>query len=68
MFSFFWDIWELLFGANRIFSMAGILFFGAIFVALALVLLYHLVDTLKDRSIEVTETLIGVIEARDSNV
>lgn len=47
--------------------MAGILFFGAIFVALALVLLYHLVDTLKDRSIEVTETLIGVIEARDSN-
>lgn len=43
--------------------MAGILFFGAIFVSLALVLLYHLVDTLKDRSIEVTETLIGVIEA-----
>lgn len=48
--------------------MAGILFFGAIFVALALMLLYHLVDTLKDRSIEVTETLIGVIEARDSNL
>ena len=48
--------------------MAGILFFGAIFVSLALVLLYHLVDTLKDRSIEVTETLIGVIEARDSNL
>lgn len=48
--------------------MAGILFFGAIFVSLALVLLYHLVDTLKDRSLEVTETLIGVIEARDSNL
>ena len=48
--------------------MAWILFFGAIFVSLALVLLYHLVDTLKDRSIEVTETLIGVIEARDSNL
>lgn len=48
--------------------MAGILFFGAMFVSLALVLLYHLVDTLKDRSIEVTETLIGVIEARDSNL
>ncbi|MBQ7583106.1 MAG: HD domain-containing protein, partial [Lachnospiraceae bacterium] len=44
------------------------LFFGAIFVSLALVLLYHLVDTLKDRSIEVTETLIGVIEARDPNL
>ena len=48
--------------------MAGILFFGAIFVSLALVLLYHLVNTLKDRSIEVTETLIGVIEARDPNL
>ena len=48
--------------------MAGILFFGAIFVSLALVLLYHLVDVLKDRSIEITETLIGVIEARDSNL
>ncbi len=48
--------------------MAGILFFGAIFVSLALILLYHLVDTLKDRSIEITETLIGVIEARDPNL
>ena len=47
---------------------AGILFFGAIFVSLTLVLLYHLVNTLKDRSIEVTETLIGVIEARDPNL
>ncbi len=48
--------------------MAGILFFGAVFVSLALVLLYHLVDTLKDRSLEVTETLIGVIETRDPNL
>ena len=48
--------------------MAGILFFGAIFVSLALILMYHLVDTLKNRSIEVTETLVGVIEARDSNL
>lgn len=48
--------------------MAGILFFGAVFVSLALVLLYHLVDTLKDRSLEITETLIGVIEARDPNL
>lgn len=50
------------------FLMAGILFFGAIFVSLALILMYHLVDTLKNRSIEVTETLVGVIEARDSNL
>ena len=56
------------FGGKPDLLMAGILFFGAIFVSLALVLLYHLVDTLKDRSIEVTETLIGVIEARDSNL
>ena len=48
--------------------MAGILFFGAIFVTLALILMYYLVDTLKDRSLELTETLIGVIEARDSNL
>ena len=47
---------------------AGILFFGAIFVSLALVLMYYLVNTLKDRSLEVTESLIGVIEARDSNL
>ncbi len=48
--------------------MAGILFFGAIFVSLALMLMYHLVDTLKDRSLEITQTLIGVIEARDPNL
>ncbi len=48
--------------------MAGILFFGSIFVSLALLLMYHLVNTLKNRSIEVAETLIGVIEARDTNL
>ncbi len=48
--------------------MAGILFFGAIFVSLALVLMHYLVDTLKNRSLEISETLIGVIEARDSNL
>ena len=48
--------------------MAGILFFGAIFVSLALFLMYYLVDTRKDRSLEVAETLIGVIEARDPNL
>lgn len=48
--------------------MAGILFFGAVFVSLALVLMYYLVDSLKDRSLEIAETLIGVIEARDSNL
>ena len=47
---------------------ACILFFGSIFVSLALLLMYHLVDTLKNRSIEITETLIGVIDARDTNL
>ncbi|MCR5501970.1 MAG: HD-GYP domain-containing protein [Lachnospiraceae bacterium] len=48
--------------------MAGILFFGAIFVSLAMILMFYLVDSLKNRSMEITETLIGVIEARDSNL
>lgn len=47
---------------------AGILFFGAIFVSLALVLMYYLVDSLKERSMQIAETLIGVIETRDSNL
>ncbi len=47
---------------------AGILFFGAIFVTLELLLMYYLVDTVKDRSLALTETLIGVIEARDPNL
>lgn len=53
---------------NPDYLVAGILFFGSIFVSLALVLMYYLVDSLKDRSMEITETLIGVIETRDSNL
>lgn len=56
------------FAGNPDLLMAGILFFGAIFVTLALILLYYLVDTLKYRSLEMTETLVGVIEARDPNL
>ncbi len=47
---------------------AGILFFGATFVSLALVLMYYLVDSLKERSMQIAETLIEVIETRDSNL
>ena len=46
----------------------SILFFGAIFVSCALLLMYHLVSSLKDRSLEITQTLISVIDARDSNL
>lgn len=44
---------------------AGILFGGSIYVLMMLQLMFHLVDSIKDRSLEITETLIGVIEARD---
>lgn len=47
---------------------AGILFGGSIFVLLALLLMFHLVDSVKDRSLQITETLVGVIEARDPNL
>ena len=47
---------------------SAILFLGAVFVTLALILMYYLVDTLKDRSMEISQTLIGVIEARDHNL
>ncbi|MBR5336976.1 MAG: HD domain-containing protein [Lachnospiraceae bacterium] len=47
---------------------AGILFWGSIFVSCALLLMYHLVDSLKDRSLQITQTLISVIDARDSNL
>lgn len=56
------------FAGNPDYMMAGILFFGAVFVSLVLVLMYYLVDSLKDRSLEIAETLIGVIEARDPNL
>lgn len=44
---------------------AGILFGGSIFVMLMLQFIFLLTESIKDRSLEVTETLIGVIEARD---
>ena len=47
---------------------SAILFLGAVFVTLALILMNYLVDTLKDRSMEISQTLIGVIEARDHNL
>lgn len=48
--------------------MAGILLGGSIFVSIVLVLMFNLVDTIKTRTLEICETLIGVIDARDSNL
>ena len=47
---------------------ALILFFGSIFVAIVLTLLFHLLDTAKERSIDIAEVLVGVIDARDPNL
>lgn len=48
--------------------MAFILFGGSIFVAIVLTLMFNLIDTVKERSLDVAEVLIGIIEARDSNL
>ena len=48
--------------------MALILFFGSVFVAIVLTLLFHLMDTAKSRSISIAEVLVGVIDARDPNL
>ncbi|MBP5617894.1 MAG: HD domain-containing protein [Clostridia bacterium] len=48
--------------------MAFILFFGSVFVTIVLVLMFRLLDTVKARSLDIAETLIGVIDARDPNL
>ncbi len=48
--------------------MANVLFFGSIFVFIAENLMFRLMDTVKTRSIDIAETLVGVIEARDENL
>lgn len=47
---------------------ALILFFGSVFVAIVLTLLFHLLSTAKERSIDIAEVLVGVIDARDPNL
>ena len=44
---------------------AFILFFGSIFVTIVETLMIKLIETAKERSIAVTEVLVGVIDARD---
>lgn len=48
--------------------MAMILFGGSIFVAIVLTLMFNLIQTAKERSIDIAEVLVGVIDARDSNL
>ena len=54
--------------SNTNLLLALILFFGSIFVSIVLTLLNHLMDTVRTRSIDIAEVLIGVIDARDSNL
>ena len=48
--------------------MALILFFGSVFVTIVETLLFRLMDTAKERSIDIAEVLVGVIDARDPNL
>ena len=44
---------------------ALILFFGSIFVSLVEVLMFRLLETAKERALNITEVLVGIIDARD---
>ncbi len=41
---------------------------GSIFVAIILTMMFTLLDTAKERSIDIAEILIGIIDARDNNL
>ena len=47
---------------------ALILFFGSVFVTIIIILMNHLLATAKERSIDISEVLVGVIDARDPNL
>ena len=48
--------------------MGLILFFGSIFVSLAIILMNHLLKTSKERSMEIAQILISVIDSRGPNL
>ncbi len=50
------------------FMMGGILFGGSIFVWIVLKIMFNLTDVVKNRTLEISEMLVGVIEARDPNL
>ncbi len=47
---------------------AGILFGGSIFVAIVLTLMFRLIQTVKENSLDIAQTLISVVDARDPNL
>ncbi|MCR4924233.1 MAG: HD domain-containing protein [Lachnospiraceae bacterium] len=56
------------FFSNPSFIMAMVLFWGSVFVAIVLTLIFNLLDTAKERSIDIAKVLIGVIDKRDPNL
>ena len=50
------------------FMMGGILFGGSVFVWIVLNIMFNLPDSVKNRTLEISEMLVGVIEARDPNL
>ncbi|MCR4955241.1 MAG: HD domain-containing protein [Lachnospiraceae bacterium] len=50
------------------FLMSMVLFWGSVFVAIILTLIFNLLGTAKERSIDIAQVLIGVIDARDPNL
>lgn len=54
--------------ANPSLVTALILFFGSIFVSLVIILLNRLINTTKERSLEIAQILISVIDARGPNL
>ncbi len=47
---------------------AGVLFGGSIFVAIVLTLMFRLVTTVKENALNIAETVIGLVDARDPNL
>ena len=54
--------------ANPVLMTALILFFGSLFVSVVIVLLRHLIQTSKERSLELAQILISVMDSRGPNL
>ena len=48
--------------------MSQVLFWGSVFVAIVITLIFNLLGTAKERGIDIAEFHVGVIEARDPNL
>ena len=48
--------------------MAMVLFWGSVFVSIVITLMSKLMETAKERSIDIAEVLVSMIDARDSNL